>query len=79
MHAHRVVLKAPKGAPQVREVLAGKVLLDACHHAAPAVGLDQAQNRDQQRAEPDEKELQHLIEDRREQSARCDVNSDRQR
>jgi hypothetical protein len=38
-------------------------------HAGPAAGFDEADDGDQHRAEPDEHELQHFVEDGREQAA----------
>ena len=61
------------------EVLAGKVGMDAGDHSAPPAGLNHAKNRDQQRAEPDQKELQDFIEDGREQSAGRNVHAHCQR
>jgi hypothetical protein len=41
---------------------------DACRdllpQAVPSVGFDEVQDRDQQRSQPDEDELQHLVEKR---------------
>ena len=43
------------------------------HHAVPTAGFDQADDGDQHGAEPDQYELQHLIEDGRKQAAQSDV------
>ncbi len=48
--------------------------MDACHHAAPAAGFDQPEDGDEQRAQPDQDELQHFVEDGREQAAEDDVD-----
>ena len=69
--AHGVVLKVPHGAPQVGVILRREVVVDARHHAAPAAGFDQPDDGNQQRAQPDQHELQHLVEDRREQPAQA--------
>ena len=55
------------------------VLLDRRHHFRPAAGVDQAEDRNQQRAQPDQEELQHLVEDGRDQAAQGDVDGHRQR
>ena len=71
--------KCAHGAPQVRVVLRREVLVDARHHAAPAAGFDQPEDGNQQRAQPDQDELQHLVEDRREQPAQRHVDGHRER
>ncbi len=43
------------------------------------MGFDQAENRNQQRAQPDEEELQHFVEDGGIQSAGRDVDADGER
>jgi len=48
------------------EILAREIVLDTRDHAGPTTCFNQPQHRDQQRAEPDQEELQHFIEDRRE-------------
>ena len=42
---------------------------DARDHAVPTARLDQADDGDQQRAQPDQDELQNFIEDGRKQAA----------
>ena len=51
------------------KVLAGEILVNARHHPAPATGFDHAQDGYQQSAEPDQKKLQHFVEDCGKQSA----------
>ena len=51
------------------EVLTGEICLDTRDHARPAVGFDEAQNRDEQRAEPDQEELQNFIKNGRKEAA----------
>ena len=45
----------------------------------PSTGLVQSKDRNQQRARPDEKELQHFIKDGRAQTAQGHINRNRQR
>ena len=47
--------------------------------SGPAAGFDEAENRHQQRAAPDEDELQNLIEDGGAQAAERDIGGHRQR
>ena len=65
VNAHGVVGKAAHRPPEVRVVTVGKILVDARHEAAPAAGFNQAENGNQQRAKPDQEELQDLVENRR--------------
>jgi len=69
VHAHRVVLELPKRAPCMREILIGKIMLDPCDQALPSARFNQTKNRNQQRAKPDEKELEHFVKNRGEQAA----------
>src|SRR5215470_10199301 len=79
VHAHGIIFKVAQAAPHVGEILVGEVLLDAGNHALPTAGFQQAKNRDQQRAKPDQEKLQHFIENRREQTTSGDVNRHRDR
>ena len=77
--AHGIVGERSCGRPHVGEILPGKILMNPRHHSAPSAGLDQPENRDEQRSEPDQEKLQHFIEDGRKQSAGCNINPHRQR
>ncbi len=48
--------------------------MDARHKFGPATGLDQPQDGNQQRAQPNKEELEHLVEDRREQASQGHVD-----
>ena len=75
--AHGVVLEVSRGCSTGGcNPAPGKLCVDARHHAAPSAGFDQAEDGDQQRAQPDQDELQHLIEDGGEQAAEEDINGD---
>ena len=71
-------LKLPERAPQVR-VFRRSVGGNARFQPAPAAGFDQAENRNQQRAQPDQNELQNLVEDGRTQAAQHHVDGHRDR
>ena len=62
------------GSPQVRVISLRKILVDARDQPGPAARFHQAQDGNQQRAKPDQEELQHLVEDRGEQPAQGDVD-----
>ena len=49
--------------------------MNARDDATPAAGFDQAEDRDEQRAQPDQEELQDLVKDRREQPAQRHVDA----
>jgi hypothetical protein len=70
---HGVVGERPRGAPHVSEILAGEVTRDSLHHSVPAARFDQAQNRDDETAQPDQEKLQNLVENRGSQPAGHDV------
>ena len=54
----------------------GETGVDASDHAGPAAGFNHADDGDEERAEPDQNELQDLIEDGREEAAQEDVSRD---
>ncbi len=51
--------------------------LDALDHTLPAAGFREAKNGDENRAKPDQHELQYLVKNRREQSPQDDIEADR--
>src|SRR6185437_367082 len=73
--AHGVVAERAQGAPEMGVGTAG-IVGYARVELAPAPDFDQAQDRDQQRARPDQHELQHLVEDRRAQAAERNIYAD---
>src|ERR1017187_4947183 len=60
--AHGVIGKGAHGSPHMGEVLRREVAVDASHHAVPTAGFDQPDDGNQQRAQPDQNELQHFVE-----------------
>ena len=78
VNAHGIVSERSHRRPHVSEILAGKILMDSCHHASPSTGFNHAEDRNQQRAKPDQEKLQDFVENRRKQTARRDVNPHRQ-
>jgi hypothetical protein len=79
VHAHGVAGESAERAPEMDVVVAVHLLEDARFEAAPAADFHHAENWNDERAEPDEKELQHLIEDGGIQTAERDVNGDGER
>ncbi len=77
--AHRVVFEVAERGPEVGVVVGADVVGDLGLQVGPAAGFDQAEDRDQRRACPDQDELQHLIDDGRAQAAEHDVDRDRGR
>src|SRR5208337_3352634 len=73
MDAHGVVFEMSHGAPHVR-VFRGGVDGNARFQASPAARLDQAEDRDQQGAGPDQDELQNFVKDGGAQTAERDVD-----
>ena len=74
MNAHRIVGKVAHAAPHVGVVAGGgrsggDVVGEARLEAAPAAGLDESENGDEESAAPDEDELENLVEDGRPQAA----------
>src|ERR1700721_577111 len=76
VNAHGVIPEVPGCAPQVRVVAGTDACGDLRFQVGPAAGLDEAEDGDQERAQPDEKELQNLIENGRPQAAQGDVDGD---
>src|SRR5712664_4066157 len=80
---HRIVSKVAQGGPQmgiragVWHVLLSEILQDPRLQTAPASGFQQSQDRYQQRARPDQKELEDLIENRGPQAAEGYVDRNR--
>ena len=50
-------------APQVGEILIGEILLNARDHSLPATSFDQTKDGNEERAKPDQEELQDFVED----------------
>ena len=73
MNAHGVAREGSQGTPQVR-VFGRGVLRNLQFEVAPSPGFDQSQNWNQQRARPNENELQHFIEDSGAQAAQGNVD-----
>ena len=76
---HGVIGEAPHGTPKVGIVLAGEIGGDAGDHPVPSSRFNQAEDRDQQRSQPDEDKLQDFVENRRTEPAQGHVDSHRNR
>ena len=55
------------------------VVLNGLGHFGPAAGVDDAEDRNQERAQPDQEELHHFVEDRGNQTGQGDIDGHRQR
>ncbi len=62
VHAHRIRTEMTEAAPHVRIVLAGPVVMDAAHQTIPSANFHQAENGYHNRPQPDQEELQNLVE-----------------
>ena len=75
MNSHWIAREAIQRAPKVR-VVSLHTFVDSCDQPGPAAGLNKAKDRNRQRAEPDEKELQDFVEYRGVKSAEGHIGSD---
>src|SRR5882724_13170032 len=74
VHPHGIILKMSEVAPHMREILAREVVLNASHHPFPSAGFNQTENWNEQRAEPNQKELQNFVEDSGKQTPCCNID-----